>query len=182
MRSRSNSARTAKMWKTSLPPGGGGVDGLQEAAEPDAAVGQAGDGVDQVSEGAAEAVEFPDDQGIAGRSWSRSWPLAGRSLWAPLAASVEHPIAAGASQGVDLELGLLVGGGRRWRSQAGDPCRERRRTLCQGWLCDVDSGHGFWTRRSPWPGGCGSCRRDERFWIVDGDPASVTDQHYRCGQ
>jgi hypothetical protein len=29
----------------------------------------------------------------------------------------EHRIAAGALQGVDLELGLLVGGGRRWRSQ-----------------------------------------------------------------
>jgi hypothetical protein len=45
---------------------GGGVDGLLEAAEPYALVGQVGDGVDQVAEGAAEAVEFPDDQGVAG--------------------------------------------------------------------------------------------------------------------
>jgi hypothetical protein len=28
---------------------------------------------------------------------------------------------ADALEGVDLELGLLVGGGRRWRSQAGVP-------------------------------------------------------------
>ena len=45
---------------------GGGVDRLLKAAEPDPALGQAGDGVDQVPQGAAEAVEFPDDQGIAG--------------------------------------------------------------------------------------------------------------------
>jgi hypothetical protein len=49
-----------------LAAGGGGVDGLLEAAEPDPAVGQAGDGVDQVAEGAAEAVQFPDDEGVAG--------------------------------------------------------------------------------------------------------------------
>src|SRR5215204_3210733 len=66
MRSRSNSARAAKTWKTSLPPGGGGVDRLLEAAEPDPAVGQSGDGVDQVPQGAAEAVQFPDVQGVAG--------------------------------------------------------------------------------------------------------------------
>src|SRR5215203_4293958 len=33
-----------------LAAGGGGIDRLLEAAEPDAAVGQAGDGVDQMSE------------------------------------------------------------------------------------------------------------------------------------
>src|SRR5215211_6893270 len=27
--------------------------------------------------------------------------------------------------------------------------QERRRTLGQGRLCDVDFGHGFWTRRGP---------------------------------
>jgi hypothetical protein len=48
-----------------LAAGGGGVDCLLQAAEPDAAVGQAGDGVDQVAQGAAEPVEFPDDQGVA---------------------------------------------------------------------------------------------------------------------
>jgi hypothetical protein len=32
--------------------------------KPEAAVGEGGDGVDQVAEGAAEAVELPDDQGV----------------------------------------------------------------------------------------------------------------------
>jgi hypothetical protein len=48
MRSRSNSAKAAKTWKTSLPPGGGGVDRFLEAAEPDAALGQASDSVDEM--------------------------------------------------------------------------------------------------------------------------------------
>jgi hypothetical protein len=49
-----------------LAAGGGGVDRLLEAAEPDPAVGQAADGVDQVPQRAAEAVQLPDDQGVAG--------------------------------------------------------------------------------------------------------------------
>ncbi len=49
-----------------LAAGGGGVDRLLEAAEPDPALGQPGDGVDQVPQGAAEAVGFPDDRGVAG--------------------------------------------------------------------------------------------------------------------
>jgi hypothetical protein len=71
-----------------LAAGGGGVDGLLEAAEPDAAVGQAGDGVDQVPQGAAEPVQLPDDQVSPGRSWSRSCSRVGRPVRAPLAVSV----------------------------------------------------------------------------------------------
>src|SRR5215218_10659580 len=105
MRSRSNSARAAKTWKTSLPPGGGGVDGLLQAAEPDPAVGQAGDGVDQVPQGAAEAVELPDDQGVAGPKLVQDL-LEGGAVVAGAAGGLgEHPVAAGRSEGVDLELG-----------------------------------------------------------------------------
>jgi hypothetical protein len=32
----------------------------------DAAIGQARDGVDQVAQGGAEPIEFPDDQSVAG--------------------------------------------------------------------------------------------------------------------
>ena len=39
-----------------LAAGGGGVDRLLEAAEPDAALGQSSDGVDQMPQGATEAV------------------------------------------------------------------------------------------------------------------------------
>jgi hypothetical protein len=46
--------------------GGGGVDRLLEAAEPNPTLGQAGDGVDRMPQGATEPVEFPDDQGVAG--------------------------------------------------------------------------------------------------------------------
>ena len=67
---------------------GGGVDRLLEAAEPDAAVGQAGDGVDQVPQGAAEAVEFPDDQGVARAELVQELLEGGRSVRAPLAVSV----------------------------------------------------------------------------------------------
>jgi hypothetical protein len=49
-----------------LAAGGGGVDRLLQAAEPDATLSQVGDGVDQVPERSAEAVELPDDQGVAG--------------------------------------------------------------------------------------------------------------------
>jgi hypothetical protein len=41
---------------------GGGVDRLLQAAEADPALSQAGDGVDQMAQRAAQAVEFPDDQ------------------------------------------------------------------------------------------------------------------------
>jgi hypothetical protein len=41
---------------------------LLQAPEPNAALGEASDGVDQVPQGAAEAVELPDDQGVAGGS------------------------------------------------------------------------------------------------------------------
>ena len=67
---------------------GGGVDRLLETAEPDTAVGQAGDHVDEMPEGAAEAVELPHDQGVPGRSWSRTCSRTRRSARAPLAVSV----------------------------------------------------------------------------------------------
>ena len=78
---------------------------------PIAALGQAGDGVDQMAQGPAEAVEFPDDQGVAGAELVQEL-LEGGAVGAGAAGGLgEHPIAAGTLQGVDLELGLLVGGG-----------------------------------------------------------------------
>jgi hypothetical protein len=57
----------------------------------------------------------------------------------------EHSVAAGKLQGVDLELGMLVGGGDAGIAEQVTHAGERRRTVGQGWLCDVDFGHGFWT-------------------------------------
>ena len=94
-----------------LAAGGGGVDRLLEAAEPDAALGQAGDGVDQVAQGAAEAIKLPHHEGVAGAELVQEL-LEGGAVAAGAAGGLgEHPIAAGALEGVDLELGVLVGGG-----------------------------------------------------------------------
>ena len=71
-----------------LAAGGGGVDRLLQAPEPDAAVGEAGDGVDQVPQRSAEPIHFPYDQVSPGRSWSRSCSRTGRSARVPLAVSV----------------------------------------------------------------------------------------------
>jgi hypothetical protein len=88
-----------------------GVDRLLEAAEPDAAVGQAGDGVDQVVQGAAEAVQFPDDQGVAGAELVQELLEGGASGAGAAGRLDKHSIATGGVQRVNLELGLLVGGG-----------------------------------------------------------------------
>jgi hypothetical protein len=44
---------------------GSGVDRLLQAAEPDPALGEAGDGVDQVAQRPAQPVQLPDNQGVA---------------------------------------------------------------------------------------------------------------------
>jgi hypothetical protein len=94
-----------------LATGGGGVDRLLQTPEPDPPVGQPGDGVDQVPEGAAEPVQLPDDQGVPGPQLVQEL-LEGRAVGAGAAGGLgEDPVAAGPLEGVDLELGVLVGGG-----------------------------------------------------------------------
>jgi hypothetical protein len=89
----------------------GRVDCLLQAPQPDPAVGQAGDGVDQVPQGPAEAVEFPDDEGVAGAELVQELGEGGAVGAGAAGGLGEHPIAAGVLEGVDLELWLLVGGG-----------------------------------------------------------------------
>jgi hypothetical protein len=128
-----------------LAAGGGGVDCLLETAEPNPTVGEDGDGVDQVAQGAAEAVEFPDDQGVTGAQLVQKL-LEDRAVGAGAAGGLgEHAVAAGTFESIDLELGVLVGGGDAGIAKQVSHAGERRRTLGQGWLCDVDFGHGFWT-------------------------------------
>jgi hypothetical protein len=64
-----------------------------------------------------------------GRSWSMNCLWMGRSARAPLAVSVNTPVAAGALEGVDLELGVLVGGGDAGIAEQVSHVRDRRRTL-----------------------------------------------------
>jgi hypothetical protein len=121
----------------------GGADRLLETAEPDAAVGQAGDGVDQMSEGAAEAIQLPHDQGVAGAQLVQEL-LEGGPVGAGAAGGLgEHPAAAGALQGVDLELRVLVGGGDAGIAKQMSYADDRLTTLRHRWLYDVDFGHGF---------------------------------------
>jgi hypothetical protein len=115
--------------KTSLPPGGSGVDRLLQAAEPDAALGEAGDGVDQVAQRPASRSSFHTTRVLPGRSWSRNRSRTERSLRAPLAVSVNTPVAAGALEGVDLQVGLLVGGGDARIAEQMAHADDGRRTL-----------------------------------------------------
>jgi hypothetical protein len=66
---------------------GGGVDHLLETAEPDPALGEFGNGVDQVPQGVTEAVELPNDEGVAGAELVQDLGEGGRSVRAPLAVS-----------------------------------------------------------------------------------------------
>jgi hypothetical protein len=150
-----------------LAAGSGGVDRLLEAAEPDAAVGQAGDGVDQMTQGAAEPIQLPHDQGVAGAELVQQL-LEGGAVGAGAAGGLgEHPIAAGRREGVDLELWLLVGGGDAGIAEqmshgrtVAEPCDS---TGCATLISDTGSGRLLSTVRR----GSGGCRRNVRFRTAD---------------
>jgi len=90
---------------------GSGVDRLLQATEPDPVLGQPGDGVDQVAQRAAQPVQLPDDQGVAGAELVQDL-LEDWAVGAGAAGGLgEHPVAAGRGKGVDLQVRLLVGGG-----------------------------------------------------------------------
>ncbi len=65
------------------------IDALGEAAERDASCLNGLDGVDQVPEAAAQPVQPPDDDGVTGRSWSKSVSSWGRCSSLPEALSVK---------------------------------------------------------------------------------------------
>jgi hypothetical protein len=80
-------------------------------------------------EGSAEPVQFPDDQGVTGAELVQEL-LEGGPVGTGAAGDLgDHPIAAGTLQGVDLELGLLVGGGDAGIAEQMSHAGERRRTV-----------------------------------------------------
>jgi hypothetical protein len=83
---------------------GGGVDGLLQRAGSDTLVGQGGDGVDQVAQGAAEPIQLPDHQGVAGAELIKGSGELGAVPTGPAGAVDEDPVAAGGSKRVDLEV------------------------------------------------------------------------------
>jgi hypothetical protein len=85
----------------------------------------------------------------------------------------EHAVAAGRSEGVDLELGLLVGGGDASIAEQLSHAADRRTTLGQRWLCEVDFGHGFWTPRAAVTAGEWWLSQNPRFGRLTGDPDGI---------
>jgi hypothetical protein len=82
-----------------------------------------------VAQGAAEAVEFPDDQGVAGAQLVEEL-LEDGTVGAGAAGGLgKYPVAADAFQGVDLKLGLLVGGGDAGVAEQVSHAADRRTTL-----------------------------------------------------
>jgi hypothetical protein len=108
-------------------------------------IGQAGDGVDQVPQGPAEAVQLPDDQGVTGTQLIQNLLEDGAVGASPAGGLDEHPVAASASECVELELRLLIIRGDAGVAKQVSHAADRLTTLRQRWLCDVDFGHGFWT-------------------------------------
>ena len=160
------------------PPAACGIDRLLEAPKADPALSQAGDGVDQVPQRPAQPVKLPHHEGVAGPELVREL-LEDRTVAAGAAGGLgEHPVAAGRVEGVDLELGLLVGGGDAGiakqmtdgRSVA-EPCD---RAGCATLISHTSSGrlYGGWWR------GSGGCRRNVRLPSA-GYTLRMAAQHYR---
>ena len=108
---------------------GGRVDRFLEAAEPDPAISQTSDRVDQMTEGAAEPIQLPHDEGVVGTELVQELGEGGPVGAGAAGRLGEHPIAAGRGEGVDLELGVLAGGGDAGIAEQLSHVRERRRTL-----------------------------------------------------
>jgi hypothetical protein len=113
---------------------GGGVDRLPQAPEPNTTVSKRGDSVDQVTQRAAEPVELPHHQGIAGVELVQdAVQLGAGGQRAGGAAGLvgEHAVAAGVPGRVDLEVEVLLGG-----RDAGVAQRGATRELGSGWRDD----------------------------------------------
>jgi hypothetical protein len=119
----------ATTWKASLPPGVVVSIASWRLRNPDAAVGQVSDGVDQVAQRAAEAIQLPDHGGVARAQLVQELGEDGPVGAGAAGGLGEHPIAAGVLEGVDLELGLLVGGGDAGVAEQVSHGGNRRRTL-----------------------------------------------------
>jgi hypothetical protein len=128
MRSRSNSAKAAKTWKTSLPPG--------------VVVSIASSKLRNLTPWSARPVivstrwrrerprrsSLPDDQGVAGPELVEDLGEDGPVGAGAAGGLGEHPMAAGSGEGVDLELEVLVGGGDAGVAKQVSPALERPTT------------------------------------------------------
>jgi hypothetical protein len=88
----------------------GGVDRLLQAAEPDAAVGQGGDGVDQVAQRPAKSVQLPHHQSVTRAQLIQDLVQRRSGGHRPAGGIDKHPVAAGRLQRIDLQVGVLLAG------------------------------------------------------------------------
>jgi hypothetical protein len=92
-------------------------------------VGQAGDGVDGMPRERPRRSSFHTTRVSPGPSWSRSCSRGG-PVGAGAAGGLDNClVAAGGVHGVDLELGVLVGGGDAGVAEQMSHAVERRRIL-----------------------------------------------------
>ena len=97
-------------------------------------------------QGATESVQLPDHEGVAGPELVQDLLEAGTVGAGAAGGLGEHPIAAGAVEGVDLEVWLLVGGGD---AGVAEQVSHGRVTVsqpsdtggCATLISDTDSGH-----------------------------------------
>jgi len=114
--------------------GGGVHDAVGQRPDPDPAGLQGGDDVDEVAQVAPEPVDFPDDQGVAAAQVGQAGvPLGSVGFGSGGGFGVGLQAVRGA-EGVELQLGVLVGGGH--------PCVSD----------SVAHGHAHY--RNPWPREC----------------------------
>ena len=88
--------------------GGAGVDVVGQTFKLDVLFLQLGHQVDQVLNAAAEAIEFPDDQGVAGAEGFQSPGQAGAVAAAAAQLVFEDLLAAGLFEGLFLQVEVLV--------------------------------------------------------------------------
>lgn len=126
--------------------GGGGVDGFGEGPELDAGVSEFCHGPDEVGEGAAEPVEAPDHDDVAGAGEAAEGFELGAVIESAGGAVGEDPLAAGGGEGVGLKRRVLeVCGDAGVADEHG--CQRTER-VGHAVLGRFGSGHGF---RTPGP-------------------------------
>ena len=124
-----------------------------------------------MTQGAAESVEFPDDQGVAGPELIEDLGEDGPVGAGAAGRLGEHPIAADVLEGVDLELWLLIGGGdagiAKEVSHAGERLITSRQRRCGTLIADIGSGTARMRTISGIPPGRLECPGIVRFWTRD---------------
>src|SRR6266508_1865377 len=109
----------AKDMEDELAARRGGIDVFLQTAEADVAPLELGDGVDEMAQRAPQSIEFPDDQRVA-RSQVVEDPGQLRTFVEGATGGVhKQAVAASRAKRVELQVGVLIGGGYPRGSRAG---------------------------------------------------------------